>query len=202
VYQKTCQGTSFFTSQVVYNADNAIWFLQDYAAFCKSNNTPPVRLIFTFAPFASKRTAVFMEWLGVEIPLGTKKRVLSRPCATTRVAESIGICLDIAKRILEAAQRTGCNVPLGFSVESVSKSKLESRAAVQLFKYLRELLLTYYNRESDVMNRMLASDGMYIFRNTHTHTNKKLSYMHLSFSCLITKTLLNMYIFNIFLNYI
>jgi hypothetical protein len=25
VYDKTCQGTSFFTSQVVYNADNAIW---------------------------------------------------------------------------------------------------------------------------------------------------------------------------------
>lgn len=161
VYEKMMQGVSFFTSQVVYHADNAIWFLLDYAAFCEEKKIEPVRIVFTFAPFSSGRTVKFMEWLGVEIPLGTQKRVLSRPTSTSRAAESVNICVDLAKRILDAATMHQIKVPLGFSVESVSKSKLEGRAAVQLFKFLEELLLHYYNEE-DVMERMLQQDGTYI----------------------------------------
>ena len=35
VFKKVFEGVGFFTSQVVYNVDNAIWFLQDYDELCK-----------------------------------------------------------------------------------------------------------------------------------------------------------------------
>lgn len=55
-----------------------IWLLRDYDEACKAGNIQPARLIFTFAPFGRKDTAHFLKWLGVEIPEGTEKRVLSR----------------------------------------------------------------------------------------------------------------------------
>ncbi len=105
-----------------------------------------------------------LKWLGVEIPVGTEKRVLSRKCVATRCSESIKICADIAKRILEAASTFDCTVPLGFSVESVSKDKVEGKAVFFLFEHLRELLERYYNRETDVANRMLNENATYLVK--------------------------------------
>ncbi len=51
IAEKTDKGMFFFTSQVVYSADNAIGMLRDYDEWIKANNKDPVRIIFTFAPF-------------------------------------------------------------------------------------------------------------------------------------------------------
>jgi len=142
--EKTANGIGFYTSQVVYNADNAIWLLRDYDQLCKHQNKDPARLVFTFAPFGSDNTVQFMKWLGVELPEGTVKRVLSRRDLKGRVEESIEICWENWKRILDASKRLKISVPIGFSVESVSKSKTEQDAAVQLFKILKEEMDFYY----------------------------------------------------------
>jgi len=141
---KTESGIEFFTSQVVYNADNAIWLLRDYHELCKSQNIAPVRIIFTFAPFGSESTVKFLRWLGVELPDGTVKRVLSRPNLKMRVEESLEICWENFTRILAAARRLGLEVPLGVSVESVSKSKMESDGALKLFAMLKIEMEAFY----------------------------------------------------------
>jgi len=145
VYDKVDQGIGFFTSQVVYNADLAIWMLRDYDRLCKDQKREPVRIVFTFAPFGSEATVAFLRWLGVEIPDGTVKRALTRPTLKERVEESTQICWENWKRILDASKRLKIDVPLGFSVESVTKSKLEQEAAVDLFSSLKEEMQAYYD---------------------------------------------------------
>jgi len=144
IIEKVDNGISFFTSQVVYNADNSIALLRDYDELCKKTGKEPIRLVFTFAPFGSDTTVKFLKWLGVELPEGTMKRVLSRPNLKARVEESVEICWENWKRILDASRRMKLSVPIGFSVESVSKSKMEQEAAVQLFEALREEMDIYY----------------------------------------------------------
>jgi len=148
IAEKVDQGISFFTSQVVYNADNAIGMLRDYDEYCKANSKEPARIVFTFAPFGTESTVRFLRWLGVELPEGTVKRVLLRPDLKSRINESKEICWENWRRILEASKRMKIKVPIGFSVESVSKSKMEQEAAVQLFSNLRDEMNLYYKSYS------------------------------------------------------
>jgi 5,10-methylenetetrahydrofolate reductase len=144
LFQKWEHGVRFFTSQVVWNADNSIWLLRDYNQFCKERNRPPARIIFAFAPFGRESTAKFLQWLGVEIPHGTTRRVLSRGSPEACVQEANEICWENFRRILDASKRLGLNVPLGVTVESVSKFRDEQNAANELFGILRDELNAYY----------------------------------------------------------
>jgi hypothetical protein len=146
VATKVENGLQFFTSQVVYNADNAISFLRDYDELCKRENRVPGRIIFTFAPFARQETADFLGWLGVELPFGTVKRVLSRGTPKARVDEAVEICRENLKRILDACERYGIDVPIGFNAECVSKHKEEIDGALELFAVFKDELDLYTTR--------------------------------------------------------
>jgi len=144
---KVEHGLSFFTSQVVYNADNAISFLRDYDELCKREDRTPARIIFTFAPFGRQETADFLCWLGVELPKGTVKRVISRSTPQARVTEAIEICRENLKRILDACERYGIDVPVGFNAECVSKHKEEIEGAMELFVVLKDELDFYCTKK-------------------------------------------------------
>jgi len=141
---KVDKGISFFTSQVVYNADNAISFLQDYDLLCKNENKTPARVMFTFAPFGREETAYFLRWLGVELPEGTKKRVLSKGAPKNCVDEAIQICRENLKRILYACTIYGIEIPLGFTTECVSKHREEIEGVADLYQVLRDEMDFYY----------------------------------------------------------
>jgi 5,10-methylenetetrahydrofolate reductase len=49
--EKLQEGIIFFTSQVVYNADNAISMLRHYDELTKQKGKEAARIVFTFAPF-------------------------------------------------------------------------------------------------------------------------------------------------------
>lgn len=144
VAEKVNKGLSFFTSQVVYNADNAITFLQDYDVLCKAEGKTPARIMFTFAPFGREETAVFMRWLGVELPEGTKKRVLSKGAPTDCVGEAIQICRENLTRILNACEIYNIEIPLGFTCECVSKHREEIEGVADLFMVLRDEMDLFY----------------------------------------------------------
>jgi len=154
IVEKCDSGIAFYTSQVVYNADNAIALLRDYDDLCKEQHKEPTRIVFTFAPFGSENTVQFLRWLGVELPEGTVKRVLSRPTLKARVEESVQICWENWKRILDASRRLKLCIPIGFSVESVSKSKMEQECAYELFNTLKEEMDEYYvaKRKQELLN--------------------------------------------------
>jgi hypothetical protein len=82
-------------------------------------------------------TAVFLKWLGVEIPLGTEKRILSRKTKAEALEECIELCRENFKRVLYAIEFYDILVPIGISVESVSKYRDEFRASLKLFSILQ-----------------------------------------------------------------
>lgn len=144
VAEKVSKGLQFFTSQVVYNADNAITFLQDYDTLCKAEGKTSARIMFTFAPFGREETATFMRWLGVELPEGTKKRVLNKGSPVACVGEAIQICRENLRRILHACETYNIEIPLGFTCECVSKHREEIEGVSDLFLVLRDEMDLFY----------------------------------------------------------
>jgi len=144
VLEKSQCGVSYFTSQVIYNADNAIAFLRDYNDLCKQQSITPARIMFAFAPFGRKGTLDFLRWLGVEVASGTAERVLSRGTSELCVDESVQICRENLRRILDVHKSLKMQVPLGIAVESVSKFRDEQKAAEELFKMLRQEIEDFY----------------------------------------------------------
>jgi len=144
VLEKHQSGVQFFTSQVIYNSDNMITFLRDYNQLCIQQGLQPARIILAFAPFGRLNTLQFLRWLGVEVAEGTASRVLSRGVTELCIQESIQICRENLRRILDAHRFWKLNVPLGIAVESVSKFRDEQKAAEDLFRLLREELTNYY----------------------------------------------------------
>jgi hypothetical protein len=163
IFEKHEAGVAFFTSQVVYNADNAISMLRDYDELCRRKQQRPARVLFAFAPFGRKGTKEFLEWLGVEIAPGTSQRVLRRPTLQERIDESIEICWENLRRILDATDRLNLQVPLGLCVESVSKFKDEQKAAEDLFCLLRRELEDWYHKGH------LCTDHRLNVRHPHHH---------------------------------
>lgn len=161
VSEKTNTGLTFFTSQVVYNADNAITFLQDYDTLCRNEGKTPARIMFTFAPFGREETATFMRWLGVELPEGTKKRVLSKGVPIDCVSEAIQICRENLSRILNACAIYNIEIPLGFTCECVSKHREEIEGVSDLFEVLRdEMDLFYAKRRLSKSSARLAKRAL------------------------------------------
>jgi len=144
VLEKSQFGVSYFTSQVIYNADNVIAFLRDYNDLCKQNNIAPARIMLAFAPFGRKGTLDFLRWLGVEVANGTAERVLGRGTTQLCIDESVQICWENLRRILDVHKNLRLQVPLGVAVESVSKFRDEQKAAEDLFKHLRQEMDEFY----------------------------------------------------------
>jgi hypothetical protein len=144
ISEKCESGVSFFTSQVVYNPDNVIAMMRDYAELCRTQNRTPARILLAFAPFGRRGTLDFLRWLGVEVAEGTAERVLSRGSTAACLEESVQICWENLRRILDAYRRLRLDIPLGIAVESVSKFRDEQKAAEDLFKILRAEIDSFF----------------------------------------------------------
>lgn len=132
---KGIEGCGYFISQTVYHADASIRLLADYARDCRGAGVKPRRIVLSFAPVGRAKTMEFLNWLGVRIAPETAQAILGAP---NPLAQSIAICRDNLRRILE--QPYAREIPLGVSVESVSINKDEIDASVDLFHALADVM--------------------------------------------------------------
>ena len=141
ILRKQGLGAQWFISQAVYDADATIKLLLDYSAECKKQGLPMRKIILTFAPCSRPKTMQFIRWLGINVPEDVESRVLlaAETSKNAAVDESIKICCEALSKILDAA--SGCGVPLGVSVESVSGFKEEIDGCFELFRRLQQILL-------------------------------------------------------------
>ena len=91
--------------------------------------------MLTFAPAGREKTIAFLRWLGVQLPPETETAIRA---ASNPISRSIEICGDNLRRILDHdyARR----IPLGINVESVSISRDEIDASLELFDVLQAVL--------------------------------------------------------------
>lgn len=132
---KGIEGCGYFISQTVYHAPPTQRLLADYLRDCRGAGTAPKRVILTFAPCGRDKTLAFLRWLGVNVSAETERAILG---AASPLAQSIEICRDNLRRILDGAYAS--HVPLGINVESVSINRDEIDASVDLFHALREVM--------------------------------------------------------------
>jgi 5,10-methylenetetrahydrofolate reductase len=133
--QKAASGCGFFVSQAVYSAEATIRLCRDYHRDCAAQGIAPRRIILTFTPCGRPETLRFIKWLGVAVPAEVEQAILT---SGTPLTESIRICADTLRRILEAG--ISRLIPLGINVESVSIRKEEIAATVDLFHTLRAVV--------------------------------------------------------------
>ena len=132
---KGIEGCGYFISQTVYHADATLRLLADYARDCRGAGVKPRRIVLTFSPVGREKTMAFLNWLGVRIPPETARAILG---AANPLAQSIAVCRDNLRRILELPAAR--EIPLGINVESVSINRDEIDASIDLFHALEEVL--------------------------------------------------------------
>jgi len=132
---KGIEGCRYFISQTVYHAPPTERLLADYLRDCRGAGIEPRRIVLTFAPVGRDKTLAFLRWLGVNVTPETEREILG---AAQPIAQSIRICCDNLRRILDG--KYAASVPLGVNVESVSINRDEIDASADLFHALGEVL--------------------------------------------------------------
>ena len=125
--QKMDAGCRYFISQGVYSVAASKNLLSDLYYLCqeKERAMPPV--LVTLSPCGSLKTLEFMRWLGISVP-----RWLENDLRHSKdiLQTSIDVSTQVLEDLHDFARARG--IPLGCNVESVSLSKVEIDASVEL----------------------------------------------------------------------
>jgi hypothetical protein len=120
-------GCSYFISQAVYSVDATKSLLSDFFYRCEAEQRAMPPVLITLSPCGSVRTLDFLRWLGVSVP-----RWLENDLRRSKdiLQASLKVCTEVLADLHDFATTHG--IPLGCNVESVSLSKVEIEASVEL----------------------------------------------------------------------
>ncbi|MGH9328556.1 MAG: hypothetical protein ACRD2B_17950 [Terriglobia bacterium] len=138
IRRKAQAGLTFFTTQVLFDANDIVWLLQRL-------NGLEARIFLSFAPVSHRRDLDFLRWLGVDIPQDLDHFVLreSEDGQASQAVEGNGSCLD---RSLDLFQRILMDVfdnlppdppPIGLNIEHINKRNFGP--AIQMLEKLGAL---------------------------------------------------------------
>ncbi|HSA83888.1 MAG TPA: mycobacterial-type methylenetetrahydrofolate reductase [Patescibacteria group bacterium] len=124
VLQKSNNGVTFFTTQILYESKPIKKFLRDYWRVCQQTETKPAMIFLSFAPITTIADLKLLEWLGV----GLSKKTLN---ILTNGWLGMGwrsfqICQAILEDIVSFVERERIRVPLGLNVEHLNRHNLEA----------------------------------------------------------------------------
>ena len=119
---KTISGCNFFTSQVLFEPENAINVLSQYALKCRESNLKPAKFFLSFAPVSSLEDIAFIKWLGAEINEKTENRLKN---AKNAGDESINIIMETLHKIFDFFDKENLKIPIGLNIEYISLHNLE-----------------------------------------------------------------------------
>lgn len=127
--KKMDAGCRFFISQAVYSVAASKNLLSDFYYRCQAEERPMPPVLVTLSPCGSLKTLEFMRWLGISVP-----RWLENDLRHARdiLQTSIKVCADVLEDLHDFALTRG--IPLGFNIESVSLSRVEIEASVELVR--------------------------------------------------------------------
>jgi hypothetical protein len=120
-------GCTYFISQAVYSVDATKNLLSDFFYRCEAEQRRMPPVLITLSPCGSLRTLDFLRWLGVSVP-----RWLENELRRSKdiLQASLKVCAEVLADLHDFAAARG--IPLGCNVESVSLSKVEIDASVEL----------------------------------------------------------------------
>jgi 5,10-methylenetetrahydrofolate reductase len=119
---KTISGCSFFTSQVLFNADKVIDILTEYSIRCEKANVKPAKFFLSFSPLSTPDDITFIKWLGANIGENTEKRLRK---AQNMGEESNRIITDVWKKVIDASSSLKSKISLGVNIEYIKLHNLD-----------------------------------------------------------------------------
>ena len=121
---KTRAGAAFFTTQILFDADQIVTCLRDYDLLCRQAAIPPSAVVVSFALIEDERDLEFVEWLGADLSRAAEEALLTGPEAET-AARSQARALSVWDEILRVLHEEEIGVPVGVNVEQISLRHLE-----------------------------------------------------------------------------
>ena len=139
--RKSEHGSEFFTTQVLYNAENIIKMINNYQSRCNELDTFPRRILLSFAPVSSQKNIEFLKWLGVEIPDDTERYLKGRPGSMTE--RSLDVAVEVLNEILDFITVNNLRVPVGLNVEHIMSYNFQSSVEMlqELARIYREFCI-------------------------------------------------------------
>lgn len=121
---KTRAGATFFTTQILFDADQAVQTVREYDLLCRQAATPPATVLASFAPIADELDVEFVRWLGADISDAAEQSILEGDEAGT-AQRSEARALEVWENLVQTARSEELAVPLGVNVEQISPRHLE-----------------------------------------------------------------------------
>ena len=139
--RKSEHGSEFFTTQVLYDAENINKMINNYQSRCNELDTFPRRILLSFAPVSSQRNIEFLKWLGVEIPDDTERYLKGRPGSMTE--RSLDVAVEVLNEILDFITVNNLKVPVGLNVEHIMSYNFQSSVEMlqELARIYREFCI-------------------------------------------------------------
>ena len=139
--RKSEHGSEFFTTQVLYNAENIIKMINNYQSRCNELDTFPRRILLSFAPVSSQKNIEFLKWLGVEIPDDTERYLKGRPGSMTE--RSLDVAVEVLNEVLDFITVNNLKVPVGLNVEHIMSYNFQSSVEMlqELARIYREFCI-------------------------------------------------------------
>ena len=112
---KTRSGASFFTTQILFDAEPVGELIDEYGRLCAAYGVTPATVLLSFAPVADEDDLEFVRWLGAEVPARVEGTLVSDDGSA-----SIDRAVATWRTVVRATAARGDAVPLGVNVEVVS----------------------------------------------------------------------------------
>jgi 5,10-methylenetetrahydrofolate reductase len=122
---KTRAGASFFTTQIVFDADAMSRLLVDYERLCQQAGLSPATVLISVAPIADEGDAEFVRWLGADFPEAAEQWILNSD-ESGASARSVQNALSVWGRVTQGAAEAKLTLPVGVNVEQLSPRHLSS----------------------------------------------------------------------------
>lgn len=130
---KTRAGASFFTTQIVFDADAAFEMIRQYDLLCRQASLAPVPVLLSFAPLVDEQDAEFIRWLGADVPEAAERAILEGDDGGA-VRRSVDRALEVWDSVAGRARAAPLEVPLGVNVEQISVRHLgDARTFLEAF---------------------------------------------------------------------
>ena len=122
---KTRAGASFFTTQILFDAEQIIDVVREYDLLCRQAATPPAAVVVSFAPIVDEMDVEFIRWLGADVSDAAEEAILNGR-ESGGGARSEARVLEVWDHLVRVAHDGESGVPLGVNVEQISPRHLEA----------------------------------------------------------------------------
>jgi len=130
---KTRAGAAFFTTQIVFDADQAFGMVRQYDLLCRQASLAPVPVLLSIAPLIDEQDAEFVRWLGADVPESVERAILESDDGQS-IRRSVERSLEVWSSVERRAREAGVEVPLGVNVEQISARHLgDARTLLEAF---------------------------------------------------------------------